>query len=166
MGMMSATFSSVVSGIVSGVARISMRAGGGILFNLRANKKYAVRVKRTPSPMRLIPHEFIVVSEIKRRRAYRYDIGLCKPNRDLSEATSGGTVLGTLIKTNAPELRKTKSWVRFSRFQFLLWEHLNYHPYRNNLYSIFPIDDELSCWTWTNQAWKSAIRIMLLTPSR
>jgi hypothetical protein len=150
---------------------VSLGVTSGILFQLRANKQYAIHVKHSVSSFNVssVVHEYINVSGIRGNpNSYRYDVGSMDPIRAFMLKTTEGFI------QKSTDSSYGHSFVRLSPRQFKVWERLNYH------YGRVPIPPpqgaisaraskyhllSCSCWTWSYSAWISAVRIMLTTPS-
>ncbi len=175
MSMLSVTNTlSAMSSLVSS-GLISLGVTSGILFQLRANKIFAVHVKHSVSTFGFssVIHEYINVSGIRGNpNSYRYDVGSMEPLKAFMLRTTEGFIM------KREDVSYGHSFVRLSPYQFEVWERLNYRYGRKPIVPDYPPPGFISamadkyhlltcsCWTWSYSAWLSAVEIMLTIPSR
>jgi len=154
---------------------ISLGVTSGILFQLRANKIFAVHVKHSVSTFGFssVVHEYINMSGIRGNlNSYRYDVGSMDPLKAFMLHTTEGFIMKSKDQSYG------SSFVRLSPYQFEVWERPNYRYSRKPIVPDYPplgfisaMADKYhlltySCWTWSYSAWLSAVEIMLTVPSR
>ena len=131
---------------------------GGILFQLRNNKKYSITLNKDDTQKEL--HLYIYAKNIKYGDSYRYEV-LISDNLG-----------GFLYKRNKKEEHST-NFIRLSPLQFRVWEKIVFyshpkHPLVNNQ-NIRSYDYGIpfgNCVTWSLWAKNVAITTMLTVPSR
>ena len=166
--MMSLTYGISVNNILSGVNIKNLVRIVSVLFQLRANKIFAIHVKHSIGAYSVI-HEYINLSGINDNfNSYRYDVGSMAPTKALMFQTTEGFI------EKSTDISYGHSFVRLSPLQFEKWEFDNYD------FGRVPIPPQYggisakarkyhllsdSCWTWTYSSWLSALQIMITIPS-